>query len=246
MGDLGKMGVSLPDLFRAMAHVIQYKTTGMDRSEEPWMNDPAHEAGLKAVEGAIAPGARMEPTASGETAHAAGLAAVDKAMDDFSIQAWKDRMRAGKVSKAGEAAVGKAADEESAKQAKAMEEAAAKAEADRQAALTKAWTERMAFDKSTKGMSEQDRVRAIISAGKNYPGGYGPREAQLYAQTAGPEAVARAITPPPQLPAGFYPLTPPGTTFGPHSVVNPETMSTQQPPMPAERPFVRPDRDIEE
>jgi hypothetical protein len=171
-------------------------------------DDPAHEAGLQAVAGATDPNARYEPTASGETAHQAGLSAVDAEMDRVTTEQFRDKMATAKnakrAGKAGEAAVAEAVQPTPAEEAQ----------------ILKAWNDRMAFDKSIKGLSEPERVRAIIARGKGEPG-YGPREGALYAKAFGPAAVEQALKP------GPLPMTPPGQAFGPHSVVNPETISTQ-------------------
>jgi hypothetical protein len=89
MGDTGN-GFSLQDLIGAL--------TRMGGG-----SDPARTAGVKAVEGAVAPG-RVEPTVSGETAHAAGTSAVDREMDKANTEAWRDKMQArkGEVARAGQ------------------------------------------------------------------------------------------------------------------------------------------------
>lgn len=134
MGDFRNMGVSLADLVRALSGA-----SGQPPRQEPWMNDPAHEAGLRAVGGATDPGARMEPTVSGETAHVRGTEAVDAEMDKASTEAWRDKMKAAKDAKragaAGEAAVAKAV-----QPTKAEEKL-----------LTQGWIERMRNAKIAKG-----------------------------------------------------------------------------------------------
>ena len=56
--------------------------------------------GESAVERALAPGARAEPDATGESTRAFGTEAVDQAMDKEMTQQWIDRMRASKAGKA--------------------------------------------------------------------------------------------------------------------------------------------------
>jgi hypothetical protein len=103
MGDMGRGGgFTLQDL-------IQMLSGGGQPAPriEPWMDNRARDAGVKAVEGATT--GRMEPTVSGETAHAAGIGAVDKEMDQAATEAWRDKMAGRKADRARAGSEGTAA-----------------------------------------------------------------------------------------------------------------------------------------
>lgn len=83
-------------------------TGGEDVQAALKRGDPrAH--GEKAVEAALAPGARTEPTVSGETAHAAGTAAVEGEMDRANTEAWQAKMQGRKADRARAGKEGRAA-----------------------------------------------------------------------------------------------------------------------------------------
>lgn len=72
-------------------------------------NDLARVQGENAVERALAPGVRAEPTVSGETARAAGTGAVDKEMDKAATEAWRAKMEGRKADRARAGSEGRAA-----------------------------------------------------------------------------------------------------------------------------------------
>lgn len=71
---------------------------GSDRSNLQ-RADPRQQ-GEQTLERALAPGARTEPTVSGETAHAAGLKGVDAEVDKYNTELWRANMEARKADRA--------------------------------------------------------------------------------------------------------------------------------------------------
>jgi hypothetical protein len=179
MGDMGRAGgFTLQDLIGLLSG-----GGGQAPRIEPWVNNRARDAGVKAVEGATT--GRMEPTVSGETAHAAGLGAVDKEMDQAATEAWREKMAGRKADRARAGSEGKAA---------------------------------------VADAVSPSRVRALIQSMSQLPG-WTPEESAAWAQSLGQVGVEGALHQP-QNPAGWsppaMPMTPPGTTFGPHPVVTPD------------------------